>query len=374
MNSPIGVILNANISSLSRWQRRAAKFGPFIVAAQKHGGRTAPLDGRGWAHTGHVRRHVRGFTLVELLVVISIMALLISLLLPALASARQSAEQVVCASNMRELGQALNEYFVTDNGFFPLDGLLFPHRASFPPYTNATSGVDAQTAAFWNDRQDWRLQAGVLYNQLNGTLAQMNTAAPYTISPASTTSTAGSPPPLNPRYAKVFMCPADMGNRSSADALTMGPSVIPGCGKISVGPATTGGYWSYSVNSLINSQSITLATIYPPATSGGDPSTPWSYPLRAASIQNNEFAVFIEESALLSPFNDEVLDPPAFNLGDHLSSRHNGQGNVCFLDGSVQSVPAVEFNNAPTATGTGTYSLESAMQYPITRWFIPVLP
>ena len=306
--------------------------------------------------------------------VISIIALLISLLLPALASARQSAEQIVCASNIRELDQALHEYFVTDNGFFPLNGLLFPHHADFPPYNPATSGVDAQTAAFWNYQQDWRLQAGVLYNQLNGSLAQMSTDAPYNISPSSTTPTSGSPPPLNPRYAKVFMCPVDMGNRSSATALTMGPSALPGCGKISVGPAATGGYWSYTVNSLLNSQSITLATIYPPTASGGDPSTPWSYPLRAAAIQNDRFAVFIEESAKLSNFNDEVLDPPAFNLGDHLSSRHNGQGNVGFLDGSVESVPAVEFNNAPTVTGSGTYSLESAMQYPITRWFIPVLP
>jgi prepilin-type N-terminal cleavage/methylation domain-containing protein/prepilin-type processing-associated H-X9-DG protein len=310
----------------------------------------------------------RGFTLIELLVVISIIALLISLLLPALASARQSAEQIVCASNMRQLGQALNEYFVTDNGFFPPDGLIFPHPVNYPPYAGTLTGD------FWSNQQDWRLQAGILYNQLNGSLAQMSTATPYTISPTSTTPAPGSPPPLNPQYAKIFMCPDDMGNRSSATALTMGPSALPGCGEINVGPSTTGGYWSYSVNSLVNSQSATLATIYPPTASGGDPSTPWTYPLRAAAIQNNRFAVFIEESALLSPFNDEVLDPPAFNGGDHLSSRHNGQGNVGFLDGSVESVPAVEFNNAPSATGGGTYSLQSAMEYPITRWFIPILP
>ncbi|MFW6039435.1 MAG: prepilin-type N-terminal cleavage/methylation domain-containing protein, partial [bacterium] len=44
------------------------------------------------------RRMPYGFTLVELLVVISIIALLIALLLPALAAARESARRTACAS------------------------------------------------------------------------------------------------------------------------------------------------------------------------------------------------------------------------------------------------------------------------------------
>ncbi len=52
----------------------------------------------------------KGFTLVELLVVISIIALLIALLLPALARAKQLADSIVCASNARQLGLAENMF------------------------------------------------------------------------------------------------------------------------------------------------------------------------------------------------------------------------------------------------------------------------
>ncbi len=60
-----------------------------------------------------------GFTLVELLVVIGIIAVLIAILLPALSKARSSAKQVACASNLRQIGMAAHMYANENHGWLP---------------------------------------------------------------------------------------------------------------------------------------------------------------------------------------------------------------------------------------------------------------
>ncbi len=73
----------------------------------------------------HVARKIKkvsqaaAFTLVELLVVISIIAILIALLLPALAKAKQLASSVQCLSNLRSLGQINAEYANVYQGNLP---------------------------------------------------------------------------------------------------------------------------------------------------------------------------------------------------------------------------------------------------------------
>ena len=71
---------------------------------------------------GRPSRHPRGFSLVEILVVIGIIAILIALLLPTMAKVRLHANQVKCMAQLRQLGQGLANYASVFKGRYPVVG------------------------------------------------------------------------------------------------------------------------------------------------------------------------------------------------------------------------------------------------------------
>ena len=281
------------------------------------------------APTGSFR--VRGFTLVELVVVIGIIALLIGILLPALGKAREQARLVQCMSNLHQWGIGIQNYANQQSGLLPTDGLGDGNSQSDP----------------WNWLYDPCVWANVIPPLVGSPSYDVWWNPPAGYGPLTPTNT----PQPGPGSNSIWVCPdADAAApRSSANGGTDQPAL--GDGRYTMfgwqdqartSPSAVEAYWCYVWNSKLNDSL--------PVNADGTPENPRMSQMRPAS----SIVLMVEKTMNYKEIPKYGFPQPAticrgktaYTL---FTGRHTGGGNLLFADGHVGYFKLGQIWNASNA-------------------------
>ena len=338
------------------------------------------------------RKTKNGFTLVELLVVIGIIALLISILLPALGRARESAQRTACAAKLHFIMTAAQMHRQDHGDYYPLVGVITPglqpdtlsdpFMKKYDYYSGTPSGASIGGANGYGPPTP--LLPRQLANFTDAIATEMSSSKSQYSTGGNMAIVGGNDwqaGMLNPSgVAKYFLCPSHV---SSPVEITPTPHIV-------MTYNSTLGYMqvpqSYIYNeyvlgwddmyghlrgkaSLIRQPAMTMFA------ADGLGGNPGGYHGSAASIGMPMCTVYnltlggIGPVTLADAYNANPAPSGVNKAGDYANfdqRRHRGKMNIAFCDGHVEcrdiGTPLV--GSTPQVASTGATGLSSVFIVP----------
>ena len=311
----------------------------------------------------------RGFTLIELMVVITILGVLVALLLPAVQSAREAARRMQCVNNLKQLGLAVQNYSGV-NGALPPAAATGPEwsnnfsmKARVLPFMERASLFDALNTSFF---QESAQNATTLTTIVETFLCPADGNLPcgtYAVGGSGARQIGYTSYPNN-----LGTTPTNNGGRYDGPAYFMGaggvPSVAALAATVTLADITDGtsstALWGEMVRGRNGSTSpgpnqVYLMSIHPPGNNANAPLVTYLNACEAATalagfdykgrIWGTDYAaqgggyshiMTPNRKACLFQGQTQPLEYSAVCVG--ASSFHPGGVNVGFLDGSVRPV------------------------------------
>jgi len=319
-----------------------------------------------------VRPFPRGFTLVELLVVITIIGILIGLLLPAVQSAREAARAMQCSNNLKQIGLALHGYH-TAHGCFP-PGAMDCDTGFDRPVCGAkprpgTSGFVPLLP---------HLEQGTLYNSID-----FSGGGPWAWPGGTRAELTSSNIAAVAVRPDVYVCPSDLSEPTVVSTRfpdTRGNPAATGCYALMAG--TRGPSWGHNPEQVkllndVNSQVEAGAFIYlypktitdvRDGTSNTlfvgevvDVHTPdsqniWSFTFRHQSVHRTS-----DNPLNTLPGQGITINTDGARLNGAFASRHPGGCNFALGDGSVRFLS--ENINLETYRALSTIAKREVIEY-----------